>query len=66
MATKTPNLKPCPFCGGEASFSDPMHAIPGFQIGCMDREGCDFSPYSLIFKTEDEAVAAWNKRATIK
>ena len=56
-------LKPCPFCGSRATFSSPMSTIPGYQLGCGDREGCDVAPYSRIFSTRSKAIIAWNRRA---
>lgn len=56
-------LLPCPFCGSSASFSDIKSEKPEFQIGCSNRQDCAFSPYSWVFKTELDAIKAWNKRA---
>ena len=71
-------LKPCPFCGGEAyihehySFpgyerkgSYPNYEPIGYAVGCMTfdcrgkRENTGF-----MYRTEAEAIAAWNTRAT--
>jgi Lar family restriction alleviation protein len=59
-------LKPCPFCGGEAkpikhsfwdertqSFSDKTYSI----VCCV----CSASTYPF-YRTEEEAVDAWNRR----
>jgi hypothetical protein len=55
-------LKPCPFCGAKASFSEPMASIPGFQLGCSDREGCGVAPYSKVFASKIACIETWNKR----
>lgn len=52
----TSELKPCPFCGGEAA---PMY--PGarsFEICCMV---CNAE--TDVYGSVDEAATAWNKRA---
>lgn len=51
------NLKPCPFCGGEASVKDYLKGK--YAVGC-DIGGCLASlfPYDTI----EEAIAAWNRR----
>lgn len=71
-------LKPCPFCGGEAcTFHIPentkeerkMHprwnwANEGmWVVGCLS-EMCmgNINNYAMIFVTEDRAVEAWNTR----
>ena len=49
----TPELKPCPFCGGSASiFED--------DVGCFNGE-CPVEPHAWA-ETKDEAIAAWNDR----
>lgn len=53
-------LKPCPFCGGEAEIltAESMHGGYLFGIMCNDcRSRGD------VFDTEAEAIAAWNTRA---
>lgn len=60
-------LKPCPFCGGEAvvekhswyeektkAFTDHSYGIK--CLGCFT-EGFQF------YKTEEKAIEAWNRRA---
>jgi len=51
-------LAPCPFCWGEANFTfDGYHVT--YCIGC-DKCGAR----SGTFNATDEAIAAWNRRAT--
>ena len=46
-------LKPCPFCGGEAKLSS-----NGKEVVCL---GCEaLGPFC---DTEAEAIEAWNRRA---
>lgn len=77
-------LKPCPFCGGEAAVfcerkSDyPYMMIPVFAVKCSvgcEKCGIYFRQNSVISRAEyiapvtnrdryEEAVEAWNRRAT--
>lgn len=57
-------LKPCPFCGGEAHTRTNTVFDKNFKWtveceleGCMAFSGCSF------YRTEAEAVDAWNTRA---
>ena len=56
-------LKPCPFCGGEAHISLPDDDWDGYCVGCDDCNvymglgfGCG------LFPTLEEATTAWNRR----
>lgn len=53
----TKKLKPCPFCGNEALIVDDDKKHYGVFIACSK---CCSS--TEIFKTEDEALIAWNAR----
>lgn len=63
--------KPCPFCGGTrlstkkiaCTWNDPPFA---YAVSCAGLN-CHGNIYSLshdLFETEEQAVEAWNKRAT--
>lgn len=60
-------LKPCPFCGGEASVKCEVFAgmaVCGYWVSCDDgncNEAIKCSTYA--FDTKAEAIAAWNYRA---
>lgn len=53
-------LKPCPFCGGEASIRIDTSHSTACLIGCATM-GC--FGHEQWEETEAEAVAAWNRRA---
>lgn len=48
-------LKPCPFCGGNAE----MKSYTMFWVVCDD---C--LSETTVYSTEEEAIEAWNRRAT--
>ena len=52
-------LKPCPFCGGEAGIAmRTFYMEVNFSV-CCDECGCSTPPY---FMGEDDAIEAWNRR----
>ena len=57
-------LKPCPFCGGEAKMSenttDPTNSFEFGWIGCQKCR-CFINYYNNI-RGRQEAIEAWNKR----
>lgn len=66
-------LLPCPFCGGNAEIAEGMYTAweGGYSIRCRKcaltfgasgRLG-EVYEWSSSFKTESEAIAAWNSRA---
>lgn len=53
-------LKPCPFCGGNASIyevSNDEENFVGYMVSCDD---CDCG--TTVFNVRDIAVQSWNKR----
>ena len=57
-------LKPCPFCGGEARIymndSDLDNIL--YYCMCTNDRGCNVLPITLDHYNEAEAAAAWNTR----
>lgn len=49
-------LKPCPFCGGEAEIHP--YGGGGYDVWCEGSCGAEING----FRTEAEAVEAWNRR----
>lgn len=67
-------LKPCPFCGGEAELVEGEYGmyLVGYAIYCKGTCGaklgvtgrlCEAYEWTPYFDTEAEAIAAWNTRA---
>ena len=59
------NLKPCPFCGGDAKLKtiiDSDHYI--YYVKCSNTR-CKVRAYTLVYRKKHEAIQAWNRR-TIK
>ena len=50
-------LKPCPFCGGEAMLFAPRHH------GAPREVMCDCGARGALSYSKAEAIAAWNRRA---
>ena len=62
--TITQSLKPCPFCGGEAELSRDQNVNAGAvceMVACASK----FCVVTLYHRTEAEAIAAWNTRASL-
>lgn len=59
---KTPELKPCPFCGGEGKIIDlGFFNLPSsYGVCCLN---CSCATYQF-FDTEGEAAEAWNRRVS--
>lgn len=61
-------LKPCPFCGGEAEMIDVKAYISPrkrtiYRVECKKGIECPGMPGTCGYDTEREAAAAWNTRA---
>lgn len=52
-------LKPCPFCGGEARICSAGFEATYIRCANIKDCGCKFE----WFDTEEEAIEAWNRRA---
>lgn len=58
-----PKLKPCPFCGGEATFA---FATRGWKVECAGRFGvCLINARTHYQHTKTQAFIAWNTRADL-
>ncbi len=56
-------LKPCPFCGGEAELYITKHIPSGFEYTprCKNKSCCGRQTKKYLVK--ETAVAMWNRRA---
>jgi hypothetical protein len=56
-------LKPCPFCGGEARVSD--CGWGHCYVRCTNTSGmkCPVRPITKYFDRANKAIEAWNRRA---
>ena len=56
-------LKPCPFCGGEAKLVNTWNCL--CQIICRSCGATigEVKKHPNDFRTRDEVIAAWNRRA---
>ena len=59
-------LLPCPFCGGEANVIDHHNDDGSVSVGCNNDTCLGFSGLGWLYKTEAEAIAAWNSRAAME
>lgn len=65
MEADEEKLLPCPFCGSEDDvkvFSRIFNGYKLYWIRC-DNGNCPVHAETATFKTRDETIAAWNKRA---
>ena len=56
----TPELLPCPFCGGEAKLTNPNNTP---RVVCRSYK-TECAGQIRYFNSEDAAIQAWNARAT--
>lgn len=69
------DLKPCPFCGGEAKYweyEDERDVFDPISLGWVDTHyftvhcvGCESCEIVISRLSKDDAVAAWNARAAL-
>lgn len=50
-------LKPCPFCGGEAGYESTQH-----KYGVVHSIYCEECGVETARLSRDEAIEAWNRR----
>ena len=53
------NLKPCPFCGGDAMIVKVEGSSYPYSVQCID---IDCSCRTDNFKKYEDAIKSWNKR----
>ena len=58
----TTELKPCPFCGGEARVARGFNYGERGSIRWVCCSKCGAMTRSDLHKTEEDAAKAWNKR----
>lgn len=58
--TAIDELKPCPFCGGDAEIYDFKDGR--YLVECSNTS-CDVYPCTSIHYDKEDAIAAWNRRA---
>lgn len=60
-ATEVMQMKKCPFCGGEAVLKKDLYGMR--YVKCdTHKNKCTVYPSTPPFKTDEEAIAAWNTR----
>ena len=64
----TPELKPCPFCGGTEIHIGPMDSPSAWECWVVGCNNCDcpldVDSVKVELGTPEKAAAAWNTRAT--
>lgn len=53
-------LKPCPFCGGEAKIGK-ISIDKTYYVQCGNGY-CDVLPSTYTYTTEEQAIEHWNRR----
>lgn len=58
------NLKPCPFCGGEAIVRKERYVtIEEKWIVECNSPTCVCKPKTIVYPSQESAVNAWNRRS---
>lgn len=65
MSDKTPELLPCPFCGGTATTTFIRDGRQAFCRKCRAMGTPTYHGPTGIESTDARAIAAWNRRAPI-
>ncbi|MBE6784163.1 MAG: restriction alleviation protein, Lar family [Ruminococcaceae bacterium] len=55
------DLKPCPFCGGEAILQKGTDGRCWIECN-ITKSHCSVIPKTWAYKTKKEAIEAWNRR----
>lgn len=56
-------LKPCPFCGGEARIIENKYNLNNILYGVCCFDGYYHSASVWYFNTIEEAIETWNRKA---
>lgn len=57
-----PELKHCPFCGGEVKFIKVSHlGGPHYYVSCRN-ENCNLRPTTRTLLSKENVAAQWNRR----
>ena len=59
-------LKPCPFCGHDASVYRTYNGKGGYFAGCSSASDTCICGAGVIRDTKEHAVTAWNRRVNDK
>lgn len=59
---KQTELKPCPFCGGEAIIEESKNGKL-FAVYCNNDDECNVHAFTKYFDTKEEVAKIWNTRA---
>lgn len=62
---KRAELMRCPFCGGKAHLAEIQSGkvVTDYSVSCDDIWHCIAGVPMQCYKTRDEAIFAWNRRA---
>ncbi len=55
------DLKPCPFCGGEAVIRETRFSN-NYTIGCTAKYRCLMHFQDTSYSSKDEMISLWNQR----
>lgn len=56
-------LKPCPFCGGDAEFTNGGYwGRELFKVRCNHKDKCVILPETGAYFIKQQAAEAWNRR----